>query len=88
MLLDCYGDFIEESGCKFIEPIWKVLLSSKALLPIMWKLNPGHPNLLACYFSNEKEAGLIEHRVTKPIYSREGANIQIKFKKEMVEGVQ
>ncbi|WP_339388717.1 glutathionylspermidine synthase family protein [Vibrio caribbeanicus] len=86
MLLDCYGDFIEESGCKFIEPIWKVLLSSKALLPIMWKLNPGHPNLLACYFSNEKEAGLIEHRVTKPIYSREGANIQIKFKEEMVEG--
>ena len=85
-LLDPYGDYIEESGCKFIEPIWKVLLSSKALLPIMWKLNPGHPNLLECYFSNDKEAALIENKVTKPIYSREGANIKIELQGETVEG--
>ncbi len=85
-LLDEYGDYIEESGCKFIEPIWKVLLSSKALLPIMWKLNPGHPNLLECYFTNEPEASQVTNKVIKPIYSREGANIQIELAGESVEG--
>ena len=29
-----------------IEPLWKTLLSNKALLAILWEMYPGHPNLL------------------------------------------
>lgn len=30
----------------WIEPLWKMLLSNKALLAILWELFPEHPNLL------------------------------------------
>lgn len=88
-LLDEYADYIEQSGCTFIEPLWKVLLSSKALLPIMWSLYEGHPNLLECYFADEtglKEAEKLQNKVIKPIYSREGANINIVLDGKAVEG--
>ncbi|MDN3610241.1 glutathionylspermidine synthase family protein [Vibrio ostreicida] len=85
-LLDEYGDYIANSGCQFIEPLWKVLLSSKALLPILWQLNPGHKNLLECYFSHDPQAQRMSQKVIKPIYSREGANIQIVLNGQCVEG--
>jgi glutathionylspermidine synthase len=60
----------------WIEPSWKMILSSKAILPILWKLNYGHDNLLECYFETDKElAG--SSFAKKPILSREGANIQL-----------
>ena len=56
------------------EPPWKLLLSCKGLLPVLWELYPGHPNLLPCYF----EAGRLSERfVKKPLFSREGANVEI-----------
>ena len=33
----------------WLEPIWKMVLSNKGILPILWELNPGHPNLLEAY---------------------------------------
>ena len=33
-------------GTCWIEPPWRMLLSNKALLAVLWELNPGHPNLL------------------------------------------
>ena len=59
---------------QWIEPIWKMLLSNKGILPILWELFPGHPNLLECYFRAPK--GLIDY-VKKPLLSREGANLTI-----------
>ena len=56
-----------------IEPAWKMILSNKAILPILWELFPGHPNLLAAYF----DKGKLGNYVKKPILSREGANIEI-----------
>lgn len=56
----------------WIEPIWKMLWSNKALLAILWDLFPGHPNLLPAYF--EPRGG---DYVKKPKLSREGANITI-----------
>lgn len=57
-----------------MEPAWKLVPSSKAILPVLWELYPDHPNLLPCYY----EAGkLPERHVRKPIYSREGANVEI-----------
>ncbi|SDH14487.1 Glutathionylspermidine synthase [Vibrio xiamenensis] len=84
-LLDEYAQYIEHAGMKFIEPLWKVLLSSKALLPVLWQLYPGHENLLPCYFSDDPKVCLIKDKVTKPIYSREGANISIVFAGEDIE---
>lgn len=84
-LLDEYSQYIENAQIKFIEPLWKVLLSSKALLPILWELYPEHENLLPCYFSDDPRADTIKNKVIKPIYSREGANISIILDGENVE---
>jgi glutathionylspermidine synthase len=58
----------------WLEPIWKLILSSKGLLPILWELNPGHPNLLEAHF--EKPRSLTEY-ARKPLFSREGGNIKL-----------
>ncbi len=58
----------------WIEPAWKMLLSNKAILPILWKLFPDHPNLLAASFD---ESEIPYDYVKKPLLSREGENISI-----------
>ncbi len=60
----------------WIEPSWKMILSNKAILPILWSLNKGHENLLESYFEMDKYM-LGSDYVRKPILSREGANIQM-----------
>jgi glutathionylspermidine synthase len=58
----------------WIEPAWKMILSNKAILPILWDLYPGNcPWLLPAYF----EPGPLTDYVRKPILSREGANIDL-----------
>ena len=59
-------------GTRFIEPSWKMLLSNKGLLPILWELFPDHPNLLPAY---DDAALLGRSYVRKPRLSREGANV-------------
>jgi len=62
----------QEDRVQFIEPAWKMLLSTKGLLPVLWELFPGHPNLLPAYH----EAGpLGERYIRKPKLSREGSNV-------------
>ncbi len=60
---------------RWIEPIWKMLLSNKQLLVVLWELFPDHPNLLPAYDStaNFKEKPYVK----KPKLSREGANLSI-----------
>lgn len=62
----------------WIEPIWKLLLSSKAILPILWELFPNHPNLLPAYFYTDENNSKLKNKIIKPIFSREGSNIIIK----------
>ena len=57
----------------WIEPSWKMLLSNKAILPILWELNPDCEYLLPAYFDDN---GMKDY-VKKPILSREGANIEM-----------
>ena len=57
----------------WIEPAWKMILSNKAILPILWQLYPDCPYLLPAYF----ESGRLADYVKKPFLSREGANIQL-----------
>jgi len=61
-----------KSTIHWIEPIWKMLWSNKALLPILWQLYPDHPNLLPAYFEPHSTS-----YVKKPKLSREGANVEI-----------
>jgi glutathionylspermidine synthase len=63
---------VTTGGTQFIEPPWKMLLSNKGLLPILWELYPGHPNLLPAY---EGPARLRGSYVRKPRLSREGSNV-------------
>jgi len=62
------------NGTQWIEPAWKMLWSNKGLLPILWELFPGHPNLLPAYFDEPRE---LTAYARKPLLSREGANITI-----------
>lgn len=59
----------------WIEPLWKMILSNKQLLVILWELFPDHPNLLPSYKDAGRFAG--KKYVKKPKLSREGANVQI-----------
>ena len=58
----------------WIEPLWKTLLSNKAILAVLWEMYPGHPNLLPAYLDDPHE--LTEY-VRKPKLGREGANITV-----------
>lgn len=58
----------------WIEPIWKMLWSNKALLAVLWELFPGHPNLLEAHLDGPRA---MTEFVKKPLLSREGANITI-----------
>jgi glutathionylspermidine synthase len=52
-----------------------MLLSNKAILPILWEMFPGHPNLLACYRSPDQFGS--DAYVRKPTSGREGCNVRI-----------
>ncbi|WP_092785965.1 glutathionylspermidine synthase family protein [Actinokineospora terrae] len=58
----------------WVEPLWKMLLSNKAILAVLWEMYPGHPNLLPAFLD---EPGLLTEYVRKPKLGREGANVQI-----------
>ena len=73
-----FGAGIPASGTHFIEPAWKAILSNKGLLALLWEMFEGHPNLLPTYFEGDPKASALggDH-VRKPLYSREGANVEI-----------
>jgi len=56
----------------WIEPIWKMMWSNKALLAILWELNRGHELLLPAYMDGSRE---LRSYVRKPLLGREGAGI-------------
>ncbi|MCQ9130166.1 glutathionylspermidine synthase family protein [Streptomyces hilarionis] len=61
----------------WIEPAWKMLLSNKALLAVLWELYPGHPNLLPAYLDGPRELAATTGYVAKPLLGREGAGVTI-----------
>ncbi|GAA1787296.1 glutathionylspermidine synthase family protein [Luedemannella flava] len=63
-------------GPRWIEPAWKMLLSNKALLALLWERYPGHPNLLASYLDGPRELAALGY-VEKPLLGREGAGVKI-----------
>jgi glutathionylspermidine synthase len=83
LLQDAFAAHLATAQCQFIEPAWKALLSNKAILPVLWEMFPGHPNLLPAFFADDAAglagAGdlLARGHVTKPLFSREGASVRI-----------
>jgi glutathionylspermidine synthase len=59
---------------RWIEPIWKMLLSNKALLPILWQLFPDCPYILEAHLDEPFE---MASYVKKPILGREGAGVTV-----------
>jgi glutathionylspermidine synthase len=77
-----FAQHIGSAGTLFIEPAWKMVLSNKGILAILWDLFPGHPNLLPAYL--DEPNGMFEY-VKKPLLSREGANVTVHTMKEHLE---
>jgi glutathionylspermidine synthase len=78
MFRDAFGAKLREAPTRWIEPPWKAVLSNKGILPLLWEMCPGHPNLLPAYFEDDPRAGeLGASYVRKPLYSREGANVAL-----------
>lgn len=73
LLDEPFGAHIPASGTEWIEPAWKMLLSTKALLPALWARHRGHPNLLPAVRLGGELSGPV---VAKPRLGREGAGIE------------
>jgi glutathionylspermidine synthase len=56
-----FGRYIPDIEMDWIEPIWKMLLSNKAMLAVMWELAPDHPNLLPTYIDGPRDLTSFVH---------------------------
>lgn len=78
MMRDDNGPLLCKRRERWIEPLWKSVLSNKGLMPLLWRFFPRHPNLLPAWFANESpQIAPGESYVRKPIFSREGGNVTI-----------
>jgi glutathionylspermidine synthase len=58
LLRDPFAAHLKGSGCRFLEPAWKAVVSNKGLLAVLWQMFEGHPNLLPAFFQADVEAAL------------------------------
>ena len=77
MISEQFGGFLAASrgSTQWVEPAWKLLLSNKQLLVVLWELFPGHPNLLPAFTDAAQLRG--RPYVSKPRLGREGANVSL-----------
>ena len=86
MMREAFGDSLPGAPTQWVEPPWKAILSSKGILPLLWAMFPKHPNLLPAYFDDDDEAKQLGNSyVRKPLYSREGANVELVIAGESVD---
>ncbi|EDY44752.1 glutathionylspermidine synthase family protein [Streptomyces sp. SPB074] len=82
---DRFAPFVRETldngggtgSTMWIEPAWKMLLSNKALLAILWELFPGHPNLLPAHLDGPRDLATTSGYAAKPLFGREGAGVTL-----------
>jgi glutathionylspermidine synthase len=72
LLADRFAPHLLESSTRWLEPPWKMLLSNKAILPVLSELFPDSPYLLRTAFSPTGAS-----YVRKPIQGREGCNLTL-----------
>jgi glutathionylspermidine synthase len=69
-----FSRYLQPSGLTFLEPAWKMILSNKGALPILWEMYPGHANLLPAFY---EPPAVNAPYVEKPFFSREGEDIHV-----------
>ncbi|PIW45908.1 MAG: bifunctional glutathionylspermidine amidase/synthase [Zetaproteobacteria bacterium CG12_big_fil_rev_8_21_14_0_65_54_13] len=69
-------DVLLRKEVKVFEPLWTLVPSNKAILPVLWELFPDHPCLLDAQFNLTADLRRKAY-VTKPIVGRCGSNISI-----------
>lgn len=72
LLREEFGAHVAAAPTRWIEPAWRLLLSGKGLLALLWELFPGHPNLLPAFRDPGRTGG---PEARKPLWGREGANV-------------
>ena len=70
MIREQFSPFLLETLVHWLEAPWKMILSNKAILPILHELFPDSPYLLPASFQPIQGP-----HIRKPILSREGANV-------------
>ncbi|MFZ5781736.1 MAG: glutathionylspermidine synthase family protein [Pseudomonadota bacterium] len=75
MVREEFGRHVLTDTTAFLEPAWKMILSNKMLLPLLWEGFPGHRNLLPSFESEHADLG--GAFVKKPIFGREGHNVTV-----------
>jgi glutathionylspermidine synthase len=72
VIRDEFGRYVPECPTRWLEPPWKMILSCKSILPLLYERYPESPYLLEASFEP-----LDGDYVRKPVHAREGANIQV-----------
>jgi glutathionylspermidine synthase len=72
MLKDEFGPRLLADNTRWLEAPWKMLLSNKAILPLLYELFPQSPYLLPA-----AHVPLAGDYVRKPLLGREGANVEV-----------
>jgi len=70
------SDVLLNDSIMIYEPMWTLIPSNKAILPVLWSLFPNHPLLLNTSFELSDELRETGY-VVKPIVGRCGENIQL-----------
>ncbi|RLO04122.1 hypothetical protein DYB28_008029 [Aphanomyces astaci] len=71
-------DILLHESVRVFEPLWTLLPSSKAILPVLSKLYPSHPYLLASTFDEADVVPMFpKGYCAKPVMGRTGANVSI-----------
>ena len=78
LMREQFGSGLADAATQWVEPPWKAILANKGILPLLWAMFPHHPNLLPAYFDDDEAATALKTSyVRKPLYSREGANVEL-----------
>ena len=72
LLREEFGRHIGGAATRWVEPAWRLMLSGKGILALLWELFPGHQNLLPAFREAGRTGG---PEVCKPLFGREGANV-------------
>jgi glutathionylspermidine synthase len=67
-----FGKNVLQANTRWVEPAWKMILSCKSILPMLYERHPESPFLLPASFEP-----LEGNYVRKPVHAREGANITV-----------
>jgi glutathionylspermidine synthase len=75
MVQEEFGKYLAIADTIWLEPPWKMVLSNKGILPVLWQLFPNHPYLLAASLDKPYTGA---DWVRKPVLGREGANVTLR----------